>query len=131
MNVNIEEVIELLEKRQTINMTPIEQIVWHINGQPIKLSPELLKEWCYAGLSNIDIVKTVFTTYPVRCAVCNNTACVCGEDGRGWAGHCTFCNNAIGHVGFHDPCAATEMEAVVRWNVMNLNTRGYIAEKVE
>ena len=57
--------------------------------------------------------------------------CVCGEDGKGWAAHCMSCDNAIGHIGFYDPCAATELEATVRWNIMNLNTKGSIGQSVE
>ena len=44
MNVNIEEVIELLEKRQQINNTPMQDIVWHINGMPLKLEAAILED---------------------------------------------------------------------------------------
>jgi hypothetical protein len=66
----------------------------------------------------------------LKCKKCGDNACICfdsdyGESGneiietRRWAAHCMTCDNCIGHRGYYDPCAATEDEAIERWNELN------------
>ena len=55
---------------------------------------------------------------PAKCKKCGNKACICGGDNF-WAAHCTFCEQAIGHIGYHDPCAKSELDAVKQWNELN------------
>lgn len=58
--IDIEEVLKLLQKKQFINLLPFEKIQWFQNGKRIRLTEEEIKEWKFIGLTNTDWVRTHF-----------------------------------------------------------------------
>lgn len=57
----------------------------------------------------------------VRCVECGGGVCICSHSDTEWAAHCMDCDNAIGKIGFYDPCAKSQEEAEEMW--IKLNTR--------
>jgi len=55
----------------------------------------------------------------VRCKECGGGVCICSHDPKHWAAHCMDCDNAIGKIGFYDPCASSEIEAGRAWIKLN------------
>lgn len=55
-----------------------------------------------------------------RCKVCGDKVCICCDHKTNkWAAHCMTCNNAIGHIGWHDCCADSAQEAFDQWQELN------------
>ncbi len=61
IKIKISEVIDLERKRNALNSTKLEDIQFlDDNGNDVKISEEILNEWKYAGLNNIDLITTGF-----------------------------------------------------------------------
>lgn len=57
MVVNVEEVVAMQKRRREINSIPLEEIEFFKEGKPCKLPPkEIIKEFKFTGLSNIDFI---------------------------------------------------------------------------
>jgi predicted ATP-grasp superfamily ATP-dependent carboligase len=56
LKILIEDIIKYQQFKESINNTPLEDIEFIENFQTIKVSPEVIKEWEYVGLSNIDFI---------------------------------------------------------------------------
>ena len=56
-----------------------------------------------------------------RCKKCGDKACVCCDSFQSgkWAAHCMTCEHSIGKIGYYDPCADSEDEAIKLWNEIN------------
>ena len=57
-------------------------------------------------------------SFALRCKECGDKVCICQSGGK-WAAHCMSCANAIGHRGYHDPCAKNRYDACAQWNILN------------
>jgi len=58
MIIDINELLQMEAKRKEINDIPIEDIQWQDGEKMIPISPELLNEWKFIGLSNINLITT-------------------------------------------------------------------------
>ena len=58
MRVNIEEVIQLSKKRCKINGYQFDKIEWYIGGKKLDIPQDLLEDWEFTGLNNIDFIST-------------------------------------------------------------------------
>jgi len=58
MIVNINELLELKEKLNEINSIPLEEIEFYENGELVEIPEELLEQWDYIGLNNVDFITT-------------------------------------------------------------------------
>lgn len=54
MIVNLEEFDSMMRYRRIINQTDLDDIQWMRNGEEIKVTPDILEEWKFIGLSNVD-----------------------------------------------------------------------------
>jgi len=60
MKINLEFVNALLEMRKVINQTKLEDIELYEKGERIEITKEIIDEWQFMGLSNIDFYETRF-----------------------------------------------------------------------
>lgn len=58
MQIDINEVIRHIEWRKGINSIPLEKIEWIKDGQKIQISQEVIDNWKFTGLNNIDFINT-------------------------------------------------------------------------
>lgn len=56
MRIDINEVKRLQERRREINAIPLGDIVWVDGERVIEISPKVLREWIFTGLSNVDFI---------------------------------------------------------------------------
>lgn len=57
--VTIEEVRALQERRREINRIDLKDIDFYENGVIVTPDKDVIEEWCFTGLSNIDFVEMV------------------------------------------------------------------------
>lgn len=60
MKVNIEEVQALKARLLEINLTNLSDIEWFKDGKKLDIAPEVLEEWKFIGLSNVEFISTEF-----------------------------------------------------------------------
>jgi hypothetical protein len=60
IEINIEEVMALQNRRREINSTPLKEIIFKKDGHPINIPPELLEEFRFTGLNNVDFIDMGF-----------------------------------------------------------------------
>ena len=58
MRVDIEKVKEYLEFKKSVNSVELYEIKWYENGEEIKFDPEMIEEFIFCGLNNIDFIST-------------------------------------------------------------------------
>jgi hypothetical protein len=58
MQIAVEYIRWLVEERAKINRVPLESIEFFENGMKLDISPEVLEEWRFVGLNNIDFITT-------------------------------------------------------------------------
>lgn len=58
--VNIEVVKRLLQDLAEIDKVPFDQIEWHLDGKPLDIPKEILKEWKFMGMCNHSFVDMEF-----------------------------------------------------------------------
>lgn len=58
MKINIEEILELQDRRAKINNALLSEIEFYENGIKIEIDPEVLEEWKFIGLNNTDFIIT-------------------------------------------------------------------------
>lgn len=56
MKINIEEILELQDRRAKINNALLSEIEFYENGIKIEIDPEVLEEWKFIGLNNTDFI---------------------------------------------------------------------------
>lgn len=56
VRIDINEVKRLQERRREINAIPLGDIVWVDGERVIEISPKVLREWIFTGLSNVDFI---------------------------------------------------------------------------
>ena len=85
MKIHIEQ-IKIMQKRQTeINKLNIEDIQFFENGKQLIISPDLIEEFEYTGLNNLDFINTGFYKKIIeeddepdrRCYFCGEDSCDC------------------------------------------------------
>ena len=59
MRVDLEEVERLQDRHRAINMVPLDKIQWFRDGKLVDVTPEMIREWEFIGLSNIDFATTL------------------------------------------------------------------------
>jgi hypothetical protein len=60
MKVNIEKFLKIKKELDKLNSTPLEEIQFFENGEPIEIDERLLEQWKYIGLNNFDFIITEF-----------------------------------------------------------------------
>ena len=58
MRIDIEEIIHLQKRIDTINDIPFDEIEWYRDGEKVIFSKDVLYEWVYTGLSNFSFINT-------------------------------------------------------------------------
>jgi hypothetical protein len=58
MRVDIEYVLRLKEELRKINEIRLEKIEWYKNGSQIDISQDIIDEFIFTGLSNVDFITT-------------------------------------------------------------------------
>ena len=58
MQVNIEDVKRIAEERAKINRLQFDKIVWFENGVSLEIPQEVLDNWEFIGLNNMDFITT-------------------------------------------------------------------------
>lgn len=58
MQIAVEYIRWLVEERAKINRVPLESIEFFENGMKLDIQPEVLEEWRFVGLNNIDFITT-------------------------------------------------------------------------
>jgi len=88
MKVDIEHILYLKSELKKINSVDINDIVFMENGEVVEISDEIIEDFAFTGLNNVDIITSGFykdgfkkgntmSKYPEP--DCNNVACVeCG-----------------------------------------------------
>lgn len=56
MKIDIEDVLEHLNWRSSVNDRDISEIEWYRDGEKVDVSAEEIEEWRFTGLNNIDFV---------------------------------------------------------------------------
>lgn len=56
MRIDIEEIRELHKRRSEINNVLLSTIDFYENGVKVEITPEVLEEWRFVGLSNCDFI---------------------------------------------------------------------------
>lgn len=54
--IDVERIKELKEELTAFNMLLLEDVDFYEQGNPINVSPEILREWLYTGLNNTDFI---------------------------------------------------------------------------
>ena len=60
MRVDVEIVEQIIFARWLINRLPFDKIEWYKDGKPMNIPQEILDEYKFTGLNNIDFVETEF-----------------------------------------------------------------------
>jgi len=58
MRVDVEHVLKMQAERFRINSLNLKEIEWYEDGKKIEISPELIEEFLFTGLCNIDFITT-------------------------------------------------------------------------
>jgi hypothetical protein len=58
VEIAIEDVYDLMQKRQAINKLPLEDIIWTEKGKPIPIDKKVRDDWDFTGLNNIDFISS-------------------------------------------------------------------------
>jgi hypothetical protein len=56
--VNIEDVWNMMKRRQRINHPPLEEIEWYQNGKKVEINKDVMEHFAFTGLNNIDFITT-------------------------------------------------------------------------
>lgn len=54
MRVSLQELLAAQAYLDKINKCPLDKIVWYDNDDEMDVAPELIEEWRFVGLSNVD-----------------------------------------------------------------------------
>lgn len=57
IQISVEEVAALIQRRKEINIIPLENIEWTLNGVPIDIDPKEIEDFKFIGLSNVTFVE--------------------------------------------------------------------------
>lgn len=57
IKVDLAEIKEHLKFRALLNTAELDNIEWYQDGKILEIAPEVLQEWIFCGLSNIDFAK--------------------------------------------------------------------------
>ena len=60
IQISIEEVAELIDRRKEINSIPLEDIEWTIKRVPVYVDPKVIEEFKFMGLSNVTFIEDRF-----------------------------------------------------------------------
>lgn len=60
MKIDIEEVQALKARLAEINLAQLQDIEWFKDGQKLEIKPDVLEEWKFIGLSNVEFISTEF-----------------------------------------------------------------------
>ncbi|MCK5602934.1 hypothetical protein KAR91_13715 [Candidatus Pacearchaeota archaeon] len=66
MKVDIGHVLYLLEERRKINSVGLEEITFYQNGEEVIIPREIIEEFKYTGLNNIDFISTKMYEYSIQ-----------------------------------------------------------------
>lgn len=60
MRVDLEEIYDIMKRRKRINSVPLEDIEFYENGIKLDINPEIVNDFKFIGLNNIDFITTEF-----------------------------------------------------------------------
>lgn len=61
MEVKISEILELSKRVREIQSKDLKDLIFlDENGKPIEISDELIEQWSFTGMSNIDLIVSGF-----------------------------------------------------------------------
>lgn len=60
MKISVEEVMQLLNRKDEINAVPLDSIVWTLDGKELQIPKEVLEEWSFMGMCNTSFIEFGF-----------------------------------------------------------------------
>lgn len=58
--IPVEYIEKIIEERKKINNLDLSKVTWTENGKPIEIPKNILDDWRFTGLNNIDFIDTGF-----------------------------------------------------------------------
>jgi hypothetical protein len=56
MRVDVEYAKHLRAELKKINAVPLDEIEWYENGKKLEIEKDLIEEWKFTGLNNVDFI---------------------------------------------------------------------------
>lgn len=60
MKISVEEVMQLLDRKDEINSVPLDSIVWTLDGKELQIPQKVLEEWKFMGMCNTSFIEFGF-----------------------------------------------------------------------
>tara|TARA_Y100000310_G_scaffold307018_1_gene348752 strand:- start:34954 stop:35169 length:216 start_codon:yes stop_codon:yes gene_type:complete len=60
MRIDIEDILKLIEAKRKLNSLDLKEIEFYENNKKVEIPEQIIKDWNFTGLSNIDFIDTDF-----------------------------------------------------------------------